>query len=213
MIETGVLKVGDDLPTERDMAERFGVSRNTFREAVKRLEAYGIVETRQRHGARITNNSVDAMIEILSFRLGSDDKTFRDVQSFRRVLETGLVGDIVKNCTSDDIRDLTDINDRLKGGGAVVTLAEIDLSFHKRLLAVSRNETAVKIYEVLSGVILQIMTIGKARGGSSLAHRSHAELIEVLERRDTAEFHHLLSQHMGLGFRYLDELDEAPKPP
>ena len=97
MIESGALRVGDDLPTERDMAEQLGVSRNTFREAIKRLEAYGIVETRQKQGARIVNKSVDAMISILSFRLGADERTFLDVQHFRGILETGLVTDIVVN--------------------------------------------------------------------------------------------------------------------
>ena len=209
MIETGQLQVGDDLPTERDMAQQLGVSRNTFREAIKRLEAYGIVETRQKQGARIVNNSVDAMISILSFQLGSDEATYRDVQNFRRILETGLAGDIIAKCTQDDIDDLKTINDRLLGTGAVVTLAEIDLSFHKRLIAISGNDIALKVYDMLSGVIVQIMTLGKARSGGALAHRSHIEVIDALTARDKAALERLSSEHMGLGLRYLDELKDA----
>ncbi len=209
MIETGQLQVGDDLPTERDMAQQLGVSRNTFREAIKRLEAYGIVETRQKQGARIVNNSVDAMISILSFQLGSDEKTYRDVQNFRRVLETGLAADIVAKCTDEDIAELKTINDRLLSTHAVVTLAEIDLAFHKRLIAISGNETALKVYEMLSGVIVQIMTLGKARSGGSLAHRSHLEVVDAIVARDRAKLVSLTSDHMGLGLRYLDELNDA----
>lgn len=211
MIETGQLQVGDDLPTERDMAQQLGVSRNTFREAIKRLEAYGIVETRQKQGARIVNNSVDAMISILSFRLGSDEKTYRDVQNFRRVLETGLAADIVAKCTDEDIRDLKDINDRLQSTNAVVTLAEIDLSFHKRLIAISGNETALKVYDMLSGVIVQIMTLGKARSGGAFAHHSHLDVIDAVEARDHTRLVQLTSDHMGLGLRYLDELNDAAR--
>lgn len=209
MIETGQLQVGDDLPTERDMAQQLGVSRNTFREAIKRLEAYGVVETRQKQGARIVNNSVDAMISILAFQLGSDEQTYRDVQNFRRVLETGLASDIVAKCTPADINDLKAINDRLLTTNAVVTLAEIDLNFHQRLIAISGNGTALKVYDMLSGVIVQIMTLGKARSGGAFAHRSHLEVIEAIEARDKAALEALTSEHMGLGLRYLDELNVA----
>ena len=203
MIETGALRVGDDLPTERDMAEQLGVSRNTFREAIKRLEAYGIVETRQKQGARIVNKSVDAMISILSFRLGADEQTFLDVQHFRGILETGLVTDIVANVTPADVEELTEINERLATMRAVVTLAEIDLAFHKRLLSVARNDTALKVYDVLSGVILQIMTLGKAQNGSELALTSHRAIIAALAKGDRDGLQRELSDHMSLGLRYL----------
>jgi DNA-binding FadR family transcriptional regulator len=203
MIESGALRVGDDLPTERDMAEQLGVSRNTFREAIKRLEAYGIVETRQKQGARIVNKSLDAMISILSFRLGADEQTFRDVQHFRGILETGLVGDIVERVRDDDVAELTAINERLGTTRAVVTLAEIDLAFHKRFLSIAGNATALKVYDVLSGVILQIMTLGKAQSGSELALTSHRAIIAALAGRRREDLERLLSEHMGLGLRYL----------
>lgn len=203
MIESGALRVGDDLPTERDMAEQLGVSRNTFREAIKRLEAYGIVETRQKQGARIVNKSVDAMISILSFRLGADERTFLDVQHFRGILETGLVTDIVANVTPADVEELTEINERLSAPRAVVTLAEIDLAFHKRLLSIAGNDTALKVYDVLSGVILQIMTLGKAQNGSELALTSHRAIIAALAKGDRDALQRELSDHMGLGLRYL----------
>ena len=203
MLESGALRVGDDLPTERDMASQLGVSRNTFREAIKRLEAYGIVETRQKQGARIVNNSVDAMISILSFRLGSDEKTYLDVQHFRGILETGLIPDIVSRVDDDDIAALTEINERLTTTKAVVTLAEIDLAFHQRLLSIAGNDTALKTYDMLSGVILQIMALGKAQTGSELALQSHKAIIEALARRDEAALRARLADHMGLGLRYL----------
>jgi DNA-binding FadR family transcriptional regulator len=209
MIESGALRVGDDLPTERDMAEQLGVSRNTFREAIKRLEAYGVVETRQKQGARIANNSVDAMISILSFRLGASTQTFQDVQHFRGVLETGLVPDIVARCTEEDVEALTEINERLAAPRAVTTLAEIDLSFHKRLLAIAGNDTALKIYDVLSGVILQIMTLGKAQSGSALALATHRTIIAALAAGAEAELRQTLSDHMGLGLQYLAAHDSA----
>lgn len=203
MIESGALRVGDDLPTERDMAEQLGVSRNTFREAIKRLEAYGIVETRQKLGARIVNKSIEAMVSILSFRLDSDEKTFLDVQRFRAILERGLMPDVIANVQPTDIEDLTAINERLNMTAAVVTLAEIDLAFHKRLLAIAGNDTVPKVYDVLSGVILEIMTLGKAQNGSELAYTSHKQIIAAIAAKDADLLDRNLAEHMGLGLRYL----------
>jgi DNA-binding FadR family transcriptional regulator len=143
------------------------------------------------------------MISILSFRLGADEKTFLDVQHFRGILETGLVTDIVANVTPADVEELTEINERLATTRAVVTLAEIDLAFHKRLLSVARNDTALKVYDVLSGVILQIMTLGKAQNGSELALTSHRAIIAALAKGDRDGLQRELSDHMGLGLRYL----------
>jgi DNA-binding FadR family transcriptional regulator len=84
-----------------------------------------------------------------------------------------------------------------------VTLAEIDLAFHKRLLSIAGNDTALKVYDVLSGVILQIMTLGKAQNGSELALTSHRAIIAALAKGDRDALQRELSDHMGLGLRYL----------
>lgn len=203
MVGTGALRVGDDLPTEREMADQFGVSRNTFREAIKRLEAYGIVETHQKRGARIVNKSVEAMMSILSFRLDAEEKTFQDVQQFRTILERGLMPEVIARASTEDLDDLTAINERLNQTTAVGALAEIDLAFHQRLLAVSGNDTALKVYDVMSGVILQIMTLGKAENGSALTYRSHKAIVAAITDRNADALDARLTEHMGLGLRYL----------
>jgi len=205
MIENGDLKVGDDLPSERELAEQFGVSRTTLREASKRLEAYGVLDTRQKRGARIVNDSMSAILSILSFRVGVSEKTFRDVQRFRAVLETGFVPDIVGNARDGDIDNLRSINDRLKQPLAAIALADVDLEFHVRLLKIVNNNTALETYTALSGAIREIMTLGKAQSGGALAYQSHLQIIDALEKRDADELTKLLSEHMELGKRYLSQ--------
>jgi DNA-binding FadR family transcriptional regulator len=203
MIESGELKVGDGLPPERDLAGQLGVSRNTVREAIKRLEAYGVVATKQKDGARIVNQSLDAMVQILSFRLDNDERTFRDVQRFRGLLETGVVADIIERVTDADLAELDAINRRLGVGSNILALAEVDLQFHVRFLSIARNDTILKVHDVLSGVILQLMTLGKATSGSALAMQDHAGIIDALARRDETLARTRITEHLKTGARYL----------
>ncbi len=211
MIESGDLKVGDGLPPERDLAAQLGVSRNTVREAIKRLEAYGIVETKQKDGARIVNRSLDAMVQILSFRLDHDRRTFADVQGFRGLLETGVVAQVIERVNDSDLAELDAINRRLATGTGTMALAEADLHFHMRFLAIAGNDTLLKVYDVLSGVILQLMTLGKAMGSSALTMDEHAGIIDALARRDETLARTRITAHLKTGARYLAAAKETPK--
>ena len=214
LIEAQTLKIGDGLPTERDLASQLGVSRNTVREAIKRLEAFGVIETKQKKGARIVDKSIDAIVKIMSFRLQSDPKVFHDVQRFRAVIESEFVPDIIQRATKPKIRELREINDRLRTTFDLHTLARIDLDFHLKFLALAGNETAIKVYDMLSSVILQIMTLGKAQNGVELAATSHSAMVDALEQRDEAALKLRIASHMAVGARFLSAMPptgaEAP---
>jgi GntR family transcriptional regulator, transcriptional repressor for pyruvate dehydrogenase complex len=208
MIETGQLRVGDDLPAERDLAEQLGVGRNTVREAIRRLEAYGIVETKQKRGARVVDKSVDAMINILSFRFENDIGTFRDIQRFREIVETGLAADVVERASLAEIAAFRKLNGRFASTRNADALSELDLQFHQLFIKAARNQTASKIYDVLSGPILQIMRLGKSRDGGETAMVGHEAILTALEARDVAGLKQAISRHLGDGARYLREKAE-----
>ena len=215
MIGAGSLRIGDELPTERDLARQLGVSRNTVREAIKRLEAYGVIETRQKRGASIVDNCLDAMANILSFRFGNDIRTFRDIQTFRSLIETGLAADIADRATADDIADLRRINGTLLTRQTARDRASVDLAFHVRLLTIAGNQTALRIYDVLSGVIVQIMTLGKEMRGTRLTMTSHEEILAALEAGDQALLQERIREHMAIGLQFLSEVgpEDGATPP
>jgi DNA-binding FadR family transcriptional regulator len=133
MIETGQLKVGDDLPAERDLAEQFGVGRNTVREAICKLEAYGIVETKNKRGARVVDKSVEAMMNILSFKFENDITTFRDIQKFRTIVEAGLAAEVIAHATPADIAAFRRLNGRMSSTKDTVLFLRLDDAFHRGL--------------------------------------------------------------------------------
>src|SRR5213076_1544426 len=69
MIAEGRLKSGDQLPPERDLAEKFLVSRTSVREALRALESVGLIEIRPGEGTFVREVSVDALVEPLALVL------------------------------------------------------------------------------------------------------------------------------------------------
>jgi DNA-binding FadR family transcriptional regulator len=173
------------------------------REAIRRLEAYGIVETKNKRGARVVNKSVEAMINILSFKFENDFATFHDVQHFRKIVEAGLAADVVANARPADIAAFRKLNGRLSTAKNAEAMSELDLRFHQEFVRMSRNQTAAKMYDVLSGAMLQIMRLGKSRDGGERAMIDHERIVVALEAGDTEALRQRLSDHHTVGAQYL----------
>ena len=67
--------------------EQFRAARNTVREAIRILKAYGVVEVRPKIGAVIVNRHTDAVLDLFSFHMRLSPDTFRDIQGFRRLIK------------------------------------------------------------------------------------------------------------------------------
>ena len=104
--------VGDSLPTERELCEAFGTSRNTVREAMRMLKAYGIVEVRTKVGATLIDTRMSSAFEMFSFNLMDISRdTFADIQRFRCLLEVSSVEqifDLIHRTDTDALREIND---------------------------------------------------------------------------------------------------------
>src|SRR5881396_1311475 len=90
MIAEGRLKSGDRLPPERDLAEKFVVSRSSVREALRALESLGLVEIRPGEGTFVREVSVESLIEPLALMMVSQRGALAELFEARRLLEPGI---------------------------------------------------------------------------------------------------------------------------
>ncbi len=207
LIAEAGLKVGDSLPTERELGLRCNASRNTVREAMRILKAYGLVDVRPKVGATITDNRMSRAFDLFSFdTLEVSRKTFSDVQAFRDLLEVGAADQILDRLRDEDVADLRRLNDRLHGIHDIQEASEFDFAFHTRLVAILDNAAILDVYKVMKPVILRIMQKGKTRRSyKTETHAEHDSVIDALAAGDRLAFQYRLRSHLMIGFRNFKE--------
>src|SRR3954463_14690424 len=112
-IVTGQLGEGDRLPPERELAEQFGVSRVTVRDALRALEAMGLIDVRvgARGGAFVTVPSGDGVGQTMSDMMMMQAITPEDIVEARLMVELGTITIACSRATDEDIALLRDVSD------------------------------------------------------------------------------------------------------
>ena len=199
------LGVGDHLPTERELGEQFSASRNTVREALRTLKAYGLIDVRPKVGAIIIDRALEAAFDLFSFSIDISRETFADVQGFRRLIETGIGEQVMATASPADLERLDILNAAMRDADSASGAAEGDYAFHNALVSLAGNRTLTDIYRFLKPVILRLMLLGKTRRPAITdTFADHAAITAALRRRDRVAYAYLMSRHLEFGARFLD---------
>ena len=200
------LVIGDTLPTERELGELFQAGRNTVREALQILKAYGIVEVRPKIGAVLSDRHEDAVRKLFAFQNDISPASFLDVQGYRRIIEVGIGDHIILHATAADLDHLDAVNARILNVDGVDDAAHCDFAFHEALVTLAGNRTLLTNYRLLQPVITHIMRVGKARRPVQLdTHETHCEIINALKARDRVAYSYLLSRHLEYGLQFVGQ--------
>jgi GntR family transcriptional regulator, transcriptional repressor for pyruvate dehydrogenase complex len=201
MIADEGLATGDNLPTERELSDRFGVARNTVREAIGVLRAYGVIEVRPKVGAVLVNQHVAAALDVMSFQLRISPETFSDIQSFRQLIEVPLF-DHLTHVGPADLTVLEQHNARMLDAPTVPDSAAADYAFHLALIGFAGNATLRDVYRIMEPVIVRLMETGKETRGRDMAHASHGAIIRALRDRNRLDYTYFMTDHLrqGQGF-------------
>lgn len=212
LISDGGLSVGDSLPTERELCERFQASRNTVREAMRILKAYGVVSVRPKVGATIIDDRMERALDLFSFNtLDISRRTFLDIQGFRRLIEVGSVDTIFEQIKGEDIEEMRRINDLLRSAGSILEASEMDFRFHLRLVSILDNRAVRDVYGIMKPVIIRIMERAKAlHNFTGETFEQHAAVVDALEQRDRIRYQYALQSHLNIGITsFADPAEEA----
>ncbi|WP_345636988.1 FadR/GntR family transcriptional regulator [Rugosimonospora acidiphila] len=206
LIRQGRLKPGDRLPSERDLCESFGVSRVTVREALRVLEAGGLVEIRvgARGGAFVTVPSTERVGASLADLVGLSPLTVDDVNEARRVFELGIVPLVVERVTDEDLADLYRLCQQQRAArDDEDTSTGLSARFHVRVAGATHNAAIEMLVHSFHGPLL-----GSTREDQEVAPRTagrgtreHLDFVKALERRDVEAATGIMSRHLGRGAR------------
>ncbi|MEP2784984.1 MAG: FCD domain-containing protein [Pseudoruegeria sp.] len=199
------LSVGDNLPSERELGTRFSAARNTVREAIRILKAYGVIDVRPKVGAVLVDRHMDAIFDVFSFQIGLSRETFLDIQNFRRLIEVNSVDRLFEQLDDHVLAQLTAINEKLLISETVVEAAERDFNFHCTLLETTANRTLVTVYKSMRPMIERLMETGKETDGIEGTYTAHTGILKALQNRDRLAYMYLMDQHLDHGLNYIED--------
>lgn len=155
LISSGQLAAGDRLPAERKLAERFGVSRSHVRDALQKLEFYGILRTLPQSGTVVAGMGITALEGLITDVLQIEEHDFTSLVETRHILEVEAARLAAERRTEDDLiaiqNALDDYEKKLKEGSGAV---EEDLLFHLKVAEASKNPVLKSLMLVITPDIL-----------------------------------------------------------
>lgn len=195
----GQLKPGDQLPAERDLAQRFGVSRTAVREAVKTLREKGLVEAYSGRGTFVTNGTSQAIRQSLDLmiRINQPDGS-ANLAELRFVLEpeiAGLAAPRIEDQLLATMREAVAIMDRnLRDPDAYV---EADLDFHLALAEAVGNPLILSLLDSIVGLLReQRSRIFNIEGGPERGQFHHKRILAAIEQRDPVAAREAMRAHL-----------------
>lgn len=201
------LRSGDPLPTESELMEDLGVSRNSVREALKGLQALDIVEVRHGYGTYVGQLSLTPLADGLTFRTlqdsVSDVRALSEILEVREVLEAGLIRRVATIIPDEDIAALDVVVRRMDARArAGESFADDDREFHEILYRALGNALVPQLLGVFWNVFDRVSRIrGWNHDPSPIGTvRRHRAIVTALRRRDVDEAEEALAKH----FRSID---------
>ena len=146
MIERGIYKIGDKIPTETELMHMFDVSRNTIREAIQSLNQAGVLSVKQGDGTYVrATNRFDA-----NMNMKYEEVSYEEISEARKSLEVTICLLAAKRRTKKDMDAIEKAFDKRKIEGAdVKELTKNDIAFHMTIAKACHNKILSDIYQSL----------------------------------------------------------------
>lgn len=181
------LAPGDRLPTETQLAETFGVSRLSVREATKALEFLGIVTAKTGVGLTVGRIDLGRVTEHLGFHSALLDVDPQQLIDSRVILETGVLPHVARRMARDKSieRRFRELVDRFRAARDLKTWIALDIEFHRSLLEASELQPLVAFGDLLH-IFFQRFRESVKKAGWKVGTESHQRIVDRLAAGDVA---------------------------
>jgi GntR family transcriptional regulator, transcriptional repressor for pyruvate dehydrogenase complex len=198
LIRDGLLKPGDHLPPERELAETFQVSRSSVRDAIRALEVMGLVEPRQGEGTVVRDLTAETLVNPLSTMLTQKRELVSELLDLRLMIEPPLAGRAAKHATDEEILRLEDILRRQKEKVARGELAiEEDSEFHYAIAKAARNSVVLKVVDVFMDLLRESreQTL-QVDGRLQKSFTGHRRILDSIKKRKASLAEAAMRRHL-----------------
>lgn len=200
LIISGQLNPGDKLPSERQLASRIGLGRTHVRDAIKRLEFYGILKTHPQSGTVVAGIGISALEGLISNILKIEKSDFASLVETRVILEIEAARLAAEHRTEEN---LIEIENALKKHHEVTKVdysgVSEDFMFHLKIVEASQNQV---IKSMLMIITPEIMENYRSRSvcnfdSANTAYLQHLAIFEALKNQDTDKAAEAMRDHLS----------------
>ena len=211
LILDGTFPAGRALPAERALAEWFGVSRGSIRDAFRTLETIGLLVTRHGQGTFPQELDVDRLVAPLASVLSYNYELRDELLDVRRMFEPAVARVAAARVTDEDLADLERILDvqrkKLKTGRSAIV--EVT-AFHHVLARATRNRVVVSIMATLNDLLAESRKLRlKQKGRPGRSIQGHETVVAALRQRDGFAAAEAMREHLD---QIADRLQHASTP-
>ena len=194
----GTYAKGTALPSERELAEEFAVSRHTIRQALGSLQTIGAVVIRPGSGVYVVDEQTDESVRRFARVIFGGEAAAQDIMEARALLEPQIAAMAATRRTEEDLQMLkTAMEGVSHPDGALDGMRTIEHGFHRRLAASADND-------VISGLVRPLLIgprslatlVEQAHQAEAFA-RDHRLIYQAVQRQDAELAHELMAQHLS----------------
>lgn len=175
---------GDLLPSEQALADSLGVGRGSVREALKILDAFGIVEIIHGDGTYIATSANKKIFDPLIYSMIIANTDSDELIQLREMVEMGVINTVIDHATDEDIRKLQAVHEEYEALGErgetdIAVLNACDLKFHRTLAALTNNHLIENMYNFVIDIFAPTIN-------ASFGLERHRKIMNAIANRDKA---------------------------
>lgn len=198
LLISGQLKPGDKLPPERKLSEQFNVGRTHVRDAIRKLEFYGILKTRPQSGTFVASIGIAALENLIADVLKIDSPSFVSLVETRVLLEVASINYACERRTEEDLVQLeVSLNAYLDKARQGIKAVEEDLMFHLSIADCSKNKALKSLLLIIIPDIISNYSVFKVCDTvTQKALLEHEQLFNCIKKRDGDKASIIMKEHL-----------------
>lgn len=211
MLILGEWMPGDKLPSENELAALFNVSRITVRQALQKLVALNLIETRLGEGSFVRTLEIEQTLDRLLPTMYLGEKTNIQVFEFRELMDAESARLASKRRTDEDLQRLNGIISNMERAAEEKNsqeFAKLDLDFHFEIGRITGNPLIIKTNAILKEILEVSMEDVIDRMGYESAVEYHSRIFEAIKNQDSELAMKLMREHIEKNIGYFVEMGE-----
>lgn len=207
MILNGTFKVGEYLPSESELSNRFNVSRTTTRDAISALVEKGFLERQHGKGIFVIDNSKNVAADSFRNMVLRESYTFVEFMETRNMIEIQMTRFAASRATPEQIRLMDEYIQKMRRKDiSIADYADYDVAFHMELAVASQNRLLIAVYTAIEPLMKQIVEkVVKSGGRVENDSKFHTAILERIKARDPEGAQERMREHLAASEKMFQE--------